>query len=301
MSDILKVDVWSDIACPWCYVGKRRFEEGVRRYHEQGGDRSVQVEYHSFELAPDTPVDFQGSEVDFLAGYKGIPVVQVRQMLAQMTEVAASVGLAYDFDALQHTNTRKAHQVLHLAKAHGLQPEMKERLLRAYFVEGRHVGHDEDLADLGTDVGLDRQVVLAALRRGTYADDVDGDIRQGWAYGISGVPFFVVDLRYGVSGRRTPTCSRGLWLNRMTSHRSRHDGRRSRSWPCKLGDAGAPVCQDGACRGAGSRQVANRPHLFDDPTSWPGTYLRWLSCIAYFRLAGIPRWQLAASADGCWP
>ena len=204
MSDILKIDVWSDIACPWCYVGKRRFEEGVRRHHEQGGDQSVQVEYHSFELAPDTPVDFQGSEVDFLAGYKGIPVVQVRQMLAQMTEVAASVGLAYDFDALQHTNTRKAHQVLHLAKAYGLQPEMKERLLRAYFVEGRHVGHDEDLADLGTDVGLDRQVVLAALRRGTYADDVDGDICQGWAYGISGVPFVIIDLRYGVSGAQDP-------------------------------------------------------------------------------------------------
>jgi predicted DsbA family dithiol-disulfide isomerase len=204
MSDILKVDVWSDIACPWCYVGKRRFEEGVRRYHEQGGDRTVQVEYHSFELAPDTPVDFQGSEVDFLAGYKGIPVAQVRQMLAQMTEVAASVGLTYDFDALQHTNTRKAHQVLHLAKAHGLQPEMKERLLRAYFVEGRHVGHAEDLADLATDVGLDRQVVLAALRQGSYADDVDADIRQGWAYGISGVPFFVIDLRYGVSGAQDP-------------------------------------------------------------------------------------------------
>jgi predicted DsbA family dithiol-disulfide isomerase len=76
MSDILKVDLWSDSACPWCYVGKRRFEEGVRRYHERGGNRTVQVEYHSFELAPDTPVDFQGSEVDFLAGYKGIPVAR---------------------------------------------------------------------------------------------------------------------------------------------------------------------------------------------------------------------------------
>ena len=121
-----------------------------------------------------------------------------------MTKVAASVGLTYDFDALQHTNTRKAHQALHLAKAHGLQPEMKERLLRAYFVEGRHVGHDEDLADLATDVGLDRQVALAALRQGTYADDVDDDIRQGWAYGISGVPFFVIDQRYGISGAQDP-------------------------------------------------------------------------------------------------
>jgi predicted DsbA family dithiol-disulfide isomerase len=142
--------------------------------------------------------------VDYLAGYKGIPVAQVRQMLAQMTELAASVGLSYDFDVLQHTNTGKAHQVLHLAKAHGRQPELKERLLRAYFVEGRHVGHDEDLADLATEVGLDRQVVLDALRRGTYVDDVETDIRQGWAYGISGVPFYVIDQRYGVSGAQNP-------------------------------------------------------------------------------------------------
>ena len=121
-----------------------------------------------------------------------------------MTEVAALVGLAYNFDALQHTNTRKAHQVLHLAKAHGLQLEMKERLLRAYFVEGRHLGHDKDLADLATDVGLDRQAVLAALRQGSYDVDVDADMRQGRAYGISGVPFFVIDQRYGISGAQDP-------------------------------------------------------------------------------------------------
>jgi predicted DsbA family dithiol-disulfide isomerase len=203
MTDV-KVDVWSDIACPWCYVGKRRFEEGVRRYHQRGGDGTVVVEYHSFELAPDTPVDFQGSEVDFLAGYKGMPVAQVRQMLAQMTEVAASVGLAYNFDALQHTNTGKAHQVLHLAKAHGLQPEMKERLLRAYFIEGRHLGHDEDLVDLCTEVGLGQQLVLDALRQGTYADDVRADLGRARAYGISGVPFYVIDQRYGVSGAQNP-------------------------------------------------------------------------------------------------
>lgn len=204
MNEVLKVDVWSDIACPWCYVGKRRFEEGVRRYRDAGGSRPVEVEYRSFELAPDTPVDFEGSEVDFLAGHKGMPTAQVRQMLAQMTEVAASVGLAFDYDALQHTNTLKAHQVLHLAKARGVQGEMKERLLRAYFVEGRHVGHDDDLAQLASDVGLDRQAVLDALRAGTYRDAVQADISQARAYGISGVPFFVIDQRYGVSGAQSP-------------------------------------------------------------------------------------------------
>jgi len=204
MSQPLKVDIWSDIACPWCYVGKRRFAEGARRYREAGGDRHIEVEYHSFELAPDTPVDFEGSEVDFLADFKGMPVEQVRQMLAHMVEVAASVGLDFDYDALQHTNTLKAHELLHLAKASGRQEEMKERLLRGYFVEGRHVGHVDDLADLAADVGLDRETVRRALRAGTYRDAVEADIAQAHAYGIRGVPFYVIDGRYGVSGAQDP-------------------------------------------------------------------------------------------------
>ena len=125
-------------------------------------------------------------------------------MLEQVTSMAAGEGLAYDFAALQHTKTIKAHQVLHLAKAHGRQEEMKERLLSAYFTEGRHVGHDQDLADLAADVGLDRQEVLDALRDGTYLPDVEADISQAVAYGINGVPFYVIDGTYGVSGAQAP-------------------------------------------------------------------------------------------------
>jgi predicted DsbA family dithiol-disulfide isomerase len=203
VTSVLKVDVWSDIACPWCYVGKRRFAEGVRRYQADGGGE-VEVEYHSFELAPDTPVDFEGSEADFLADHKGLPLDQVHQMLAQMTEVARAEGLEFDYDSLQHTNTLKAHEALHAAKAAGRQAELKERLLRAYFTEGRHIGRAEQLADLAAEVGLDRDVVLAALRDGTYRDDVAADIAQAAAYGIRGVPFFVIDGRYGVSGAQDP-------------------------------------------------------------------------------------------------
>jgi predicted DsbA family dithiol-disulfide isomerase len=177
---------------------------GARRFRETDGGRDVEVEYHAFELAPDTPVDFEGTEVDFLVQYKGIAAGQVRQMLARVSEVAASVGLAYDFDALRHTKTVKAHQVLHLAKEQGLQVEMKERLLRAYFVEGRHVGHDDSLADLAVEVGLDRALVLGALRSGSHAPRVQEDIRQARAYRISGVPFFVIDGRYGLSGAQPP-------------------------------------------------------------------------------------------------
>jgi predicted DsbA family dithiol-disulfide isomerase len=202
--EVLKVDVWSDIACPWCYVGKRRFEEGVRRYAAAGGDRPVEVEFHSFELAPDTPVDFDGTEVDFLVRFKGMPADRVGQMLDQMTGIAAGEGLDYDFAGLQHTNTRKAHELLHLARRDGVQEAMKERLLRAYFVEGRHVGRVEDLADLAAEVGLDRDTVLAELREGVYAGAVDADIEQARAHGIGGVPFYVIDGRYGVSGAQDP-------------------------------------------------------------------------------------------------
>ena len=159
----LKIDVWSDIACPWCYIGKRRLEAGLEAFGARSGAVPVTVEYHSFQLAPDTPVEFDGSAVDFLVGHKGIPEGQARAMIGRVTSIAESVGLRYDFDALRHTNTVKAHQLLHYAKARGVQAEMKERLLRAYFTEGRHVGREEELAALAGDVGLDPHDVVRSL------------------------------------------------------------------------------------------------------------------------------------------
>jgi len=195
MSDVIKVDVWSDIACPWCYIGKRKFEAGAEAFAGE-----VEVTYHSFELAPDTPVDFDGSELDFLAQYKGMSPEQVKPMLDRVTDIAKDVGLDYDYDALQHTNTIKAHQLIHFAKAHGKQLEAKERLLKAYFVEGRHVGRTDDLADLAEEIGLDRAQAKRALENDEYLDDVRADQQQAIGYGIRGVPFFVIDGKYGVSG-----------------------------------------------------------------------------------------------------
>jgi predicted DsbA family dithiol-disulfide isomerase len=200
VSEPIKIDIWSDIACPWCYIGKRKFEAGSGLFAGAGEGRSVEVEYHSFELSPDTPVDFQGSEVDFLAGHKGLPPAQVEQMIGRVTEIASSVGLDYDYDNLKHTNTVKAHELLHFAKAHGRQLELAERLFRAYFVEGRHVGRTADLADLAAEVGLDRAEALEALESSRYLDDVRADQATAAEYGINGVPFFVIDGRYGVSG-----------------------------------------------------------------------------------------------------
>ncbi|KPG83733.1 DsbA family protein [Frigoribacterium sp. RIT-PI-h] len=198
-SATVKVDIWSDIACPWCFIGKRKFEEAVRRF-----DGPVEVEYHSFELSPDTPVDFEGDEVDFLSKHKGMPADQVRGMLDTVAGIASEVGLAYDFEHLQHTNTVKAHELLHFAKANGRQAEMKERLLHAYFEEGRHVGRVDDLVALAMEVGLDEQEAREALETGRHLGDVRADQAQAQAFGITGVPFFVLDGQYGISGAQAP-------------------------------------------------------------------------------------------------
>ena len=198
-SSPIKVDIWSDVQCPWCYIGKRKFEKGVELFGED-----VDVEYHSFELAPDTPVDFDGSPVDYLSQRKGLPVDQVHEMLARVTEVARSVGLEYDYDAVHQTNTIKAHELMHFAKEHGMQAEMKERLLSAYFVEGKHVGRIDDLADLAHEIGLDRAAAHAALTDARYLSAVKDDVAKAEAYGISGVPFYVIDGKYGVSGAQNP-------------------------------------------------------------------------------------------------
>jgi predicted DsbA family dithiol-disulfide isomerase len=195
VSNAIKVDIWSDVQCPWCYIGKRKFETAVA-----GFDGEVDVEYHSFELAPDTPVDFDGTPKDYLAQRKGVSPDQADQMLARVTGIAASVGLEYDYDHVHQTNTVKAHELIHYAKSQGRQLDMKERLLKAYFIDGRHVGRIEDLADLAAEIGLDRAEVVRVLTDNTYLADVKADVAQAEAYGINGVPFFVFDEKYGVSG-----------------------------------------------------------------------------------------------------
>ena len=195
----IKVDIWSDIACPWCYIGKRKFETAAA-----GFDGEVEIEYHSFELQPDTPVDFDGTPAEFLMRKKGLPLEQVQQMLARVTGIAEQVGLNYDYDSVKQTNTVLAHELIHYAKAKGRQVDMKERLLKAFFVDGRHVGRVEDLADLAAEIGFDRADVVRALSEHEYLADVKADEELAAAYGIHGVPFFVFDGKYGVSGAQDP-------------------------------------------------------------------------------------------------
>jgi predicted DsbA family dithiol-disulfide isomerase len=210
----LSVHVWSDIACPWCFLGKRRLEKAIRGY-----DGEVAVEYHAFELAPDTPVDFEGNEVDFLAGYKGMPKAQAERMLSHMTELAATEGLRYDFAALRHTKTLLAHQAIRHAKAYDLQLPMVERLFQAYFEQGRHVGRVDELVALGGEVGLDGPELRAALAEGRHAAAVAEDIETARQIGINGVPFYVIDGRYGVSGAQESSVFRTAF-DRATQDRA---------------------------------------------------------------------------------
>ncbi|GHF26126.1 DsbA family protein [Pseudolysinimonas yzui] len=191
----LKVDIWSDIACPWCYIGKRKFEAAVA---ESGVP--VEVEYHSFELSPGTPAEYAHSHDEFLAGHLGVSREQAAAMGDRVTGIAATVGLNYDYARLQTTNTVLGHQAIHYAKAHGKQAQMKERLMKAYFEEGRHVGRIPELADLAAEIGLDRDDVVRSLTAGEYLGAVRADVALAGELGIRGVPFFVLDGKYGISG-----------------------------------------------------------------------------------------------------
>ena len=165
-----------------------------------GSDVEVEVEYHSFELSPDTPVEYEGTPAEYLAQRKGLSRQQVEEMLARVTTIAAQVGLDYDYDRMHQTNTVKGHELIHYAKARGRQLEMKEALLRAYFLDGGHVGRIDDLADLAAELGFDRADVVRSLDANEYLPAVRADGAQARAYGITGVPFYVFEGKYGVSG-----------------------------------------------------------------------------------------------------
>jgi predicted DsbA family dithiol-disulfide isomerase len=203
-SEPIKVDIWSDIACPWCFIGKRRFEAAV-----EAAGLPVEVEFHSFELSPGTPAEFPGSHHEFLAGHAGVSLEQAAAMGERVTALAAAVGLRYDYDRLQTTNTVLAHQLVHYAKARGRQAEMKERLMKAYFEEGRHVGRIPDLADLAAELGFDRDDVVRSLTAGEHLADVRADVALAGELGIRAVPFFVFDGKYGVSGAQEPATFAG--------------------------------------------------------------------------------------------
>ena len=198
----LRIDIWSDIACPWCYVGKRRLEKALAQFPHRD---QVRVTWHSFELDPKAgPAKDATDYAQRLANKYGRTLEQAQSMLASMTQTAAAEGLDFHFEIIRAGNTFDAHRVLHLAQAHGKGNEAKERFMRAYFCEGAAMSDHGTLVKLAADVGLPEEEVRANLASAANEAEVREDEAAAHALGIHGVPFFVFDGRLGVSGAQPP-------------------------------------------------------------------------------------------------
>ena len=238
----MKVEIWSDVVCPWCYVGKRHFEEALSRFVHRD---QVEVGWRSFELDPDAPTRAGVPMRRILERKYGMTPEQAEAANRRMTELAAGVGLEYHLDDVQRGNTFDAHRLIHLAAGHGLADAMEERLLAAYFTEGLAVGDRATLAGLAADVGLDRDEVETALQGSDFADEVRGDEARAAALGISGVPFFVIDEAYGISGAQPAEVLLGA-LERAWSES--HPAATPATTPASMtAVAEGPACADGAC------------------------------------------------------
>jgi predicted DsbA family dithiol-disulfide isomerase len=193
----MQIEIWSDIACPWCFVGKRRFEAALEQFEHRD---QVQVTWRSFELDPEAPAAREGDHTAHLAAKYGTSVAQAQAMHDRMTEMAAAEGLAFRFDLVRSGNTFDAHRLTHLAAAHGRQDAMEERLMRAYLEEGRLISDHATLRRLAADAGLPTDEVAELLATDQHADAVRADEATAHALGISAVPFFVADRVIGASG-----------------------------------------------------------------------------------------------------
>jgi predicted DsbA family dithiol-disulfide isomerase len=193
----LTVDVWSDVVCPWCYIGKRRFEAALEGFEHRD---DVTVLWHSFELDPEAPPVAEGRSAERLAAKYGMSVEEASARQAEITALAAQDGLTYDLAESRGGNTFDAHRLIHLAAEHGLGDAVMERLMNAYFSEREAIGDPDTLQRLAVGAGLPADEVREVLEGDRYADAVRADERAATQIGIRGVPFFVLGRKYGVSG-----------------------------------------------------------------------------------------------------
>jgi predicted DsbA family dithiol-disulfide isomerase len=193
----MQIEIWSDIVCPWCYLGKRRFERALDGFAHRD---DVTVTYRAFELDPSAPVGLTTPTEELLATKYGMSEQRAAQVQQQMEERAAADGLTFKMAGLRSGNTRDAHRLLQHAKTEGRQAELMERLHRAYFTEQRSIFDHDELATLAAEAGLDRDAALAVLKSDDYSAEVTIEEDTAHALGATGVPFFVIDRRYGISG-----------------------------------------------------------------------------------------------------
>jgi predicted DsbA family dithiol-disulfide isomerase len=204
----MQVEIWSDIVCPWCYLGKHRFEQALAGF---GHRDEVEVVYRSFELDPSAPADATTPTIELLASKYGMTPQQAESAQRQMEQRAAADGLTFRMAGLRSGNTRDAHRLVQLARANGRQPELVERLHRAYFTEQESIFDHESLARLAAEAGLDPAEVEKVLATDQYGDEVTEDEVTASSLGATGVPFFVIDRKYGISGAQpAETIARAL-------------------------------------------------------------------------------------------
>ena len=193
----MKIEIWSDIACPWCFIGKRRFETALEGFEHKD---QIDVEWRSYQLDPTLPDHYDGTETEYLSRIKGMPQDQVKQMFGHVTAQAAGEGLDYDFDKVVVANSFTAHRFLHLAKEHGLMDQAKDALLSGHFEQGKDIGDTEYLVSTGVVLGMPEEEIRETLAGDRFAAEVRADIAEARALGVNGVPFFVLDRKYGISG-----------------------------------------------------------------------------------------------------
>lgn len=192
----MKIEIWSDVVCPFCYIGKRHLEKAL----EQLPDLNADIIWRSFELDPNAPVHSDLDIYDTLAKKYGRDRNWAQQMNTNVVEMASAVGLNYNMDSVKPTNSFNAHQLIHFAKKQGKQGEMKEALLSGYFIEGKHIGEKETLTNIAESIGMKVAEAEKVLEENQYSKNVLSDIEQAHSLGIQGVPFFYIDGKYGLSG-----------------------------------------------------------------------------------------------------
>jgi predicted DsbA family dithiol-disulfide isomerase len=194
----MKIEVWSDYVCPFCYIGKRRLELALDQFPDKD---QVEVEFKSFELDPNSPKKIDQSIHEVLADKYGMSLEQAKQANQGVGQQAATVGLTFNFDEMKPTNTFDAHRLAKFAKTQGKEAIVSEKLLQAYFTDSKHIGNLETLTDIAEESGLNRQEVLNVLNDTTaFATDVRQDEALAAQYGVRGVPYFVINQKYAISG-----------------------------------------------------------------------------------------------------
>lgn len=197
----MKVDIWSDVNCPFCYIGKRKFELALEQFEHKD---QVEVEWHSFELDPNAETKPGVSAYDYLAEKKGQTREWSVQMHQNVVQTAAAVGLDFDFDKAVIANSFNAHRLIQLAKSMGLDNEMEEQLFIAHFIEGKNIDDQETLLSLGIAAGLEKAAIEIMLNSDSFTDEVRLDEKVAQQIGISGVPFFIINQKLAVSGAQPP-------------------------------------------------------------------------------------------------